>query len=315
MRPFDERWIRQRQTELLNSVMVHSDNTVVNYESSWRLFEKFCAMVPCLPLPVERQTVIDYIVWAVEVQGYRTASVQAQVSAVRQRHVTAGFPSPTTGLSSFIKHLKRVRRERPCAKDALRYDQLLRAAEQIPETLVGVRDRSMILLAFASGWRRSEVVALSVGDIQFCEQGVELFQAHSKTDQHGEGRTVGIHRGSNPSTCPVRALEAWLALRGKWDGPLFVGTSKRGRKLTTQALHKNGARLYAAVKQSLKACGEDASRYGAHSLRSGMITEAVKSGASEIAIQARTGHKSIKVLRSYIRPATAFDFNPLAGVL
>ncbi len=86
-------------------------------------------------------------------------------------------------------------------------------------------------------------------------------------------------------------------------------------KLTRDALDPSGEVIYTALKKLVEEIGENPKHYGAHSLRSGMITEAARHGASETAIMQRTGHRSSQTLRRYIRPATAFDFNPLANVL
>ena len=78
----------------------------------------------------------------------------------------------------------------------------------------------MICLGFASGCRRSELVALDVGDISFGDDGLEITIRRSKTDQEGLGRKVGIPYGGRPRTCPVRAVRDWLEHR--WTDPHAV---------------------------------------------------------------------------------------------
>lgn len=73
--------------------------------------------------------------------------------------------------------------------------------------------------------------------------------------------------------------------------------------------------LWLAVKRAIEGIGDNPATFGAHSLRAGMITEAAKHGASELSIMRRTGHKQSQTLQRYIRPACAFDFNPLKDVL
>jgi integrase len=133
----------------------------------------------------------------------------------------------------------------------------------------------------------------------------------SKTDQLGKGRVTGIHYGKREETCPVRALEAWLKVRGEWRGPLFTRINKSG-----EVLHAGlaGESILDVVKRCLSLIGVDPSAYGAHSLRAGMITAAAESGADAAAIMGRTGHKSLQTVIGYIRPAQAFHSNPLANV-
>jgi integrase len=170
------------------------------------------------------------------------------------------------------------------------------------------------VLTFASGWRRSEIASLKLSDVAFVPKGLTLWLGSSKTDQTGQGRLVGIEAGVKPLTCPVRALRAWLKLRGEWEGSLFVAVAGCGA-VTREPISPRGEVLHQALKDSLERIGEDPATFGAHSLRAGMITEAAKHGASEAAIKLRTGHKSSLTLQRYIRPASAFDLNPLKAVL
>jgi hypothetical protein len=58
----------------------------------------------------------------------------------------------------------------------------------------GVRDRALLLLGFAGAFRRSELVALNVADLQFCDGGLRVTVRKSKTDQEGQGATIAIVR-------------------------------------------------------------------------------------------------------------------------
>jgi integrase len=195
---------------------------------------------------------------------------------------------------------------------ALMFAQL--GLNRFPDTAAGKRNRAMVLVAFAAGWRRSEVTRLWFSDLRFAPQGIELFLRASKTDQMAEGRIVGIQPGDNPATCPIAALKVWLAVRGTWEGPLFPRITPR-QEVSRDPLGRRAEAMHIALRRALQAIGEDPKFFGAHSLRAGMVTEAAKNGASEAAIMQRTGHKCSATLRRYIRPATAFDFNPLKGVL
>jgi integrase len=170
-----------------------------------------------------------------------------------------------------------------------------------------VRDRALLLVGFAGGMRRSEVVALDVDDVEFRRKGMLIRIRRSKTDQEGKGREIGIFAGSRAQSCPVRAMKAWLYMRGKHDGPLFTG-------------RKEGSRLVVAVvslvvKRCVKLLGLDPRGYGAHSLRAGFVTAAAEAGMPETLIMQRTGHKSVQTVAKYVRPATAFSVDALARAL
>ena len=95
--------------------------------------------------------------------------------------------------------------------------------EQLPPTLLGRRDRPLLLLGFAGAFRRSELVALDVADVQETHEGLIVTLRLAKTDQEGAGRHVGLPCGGHPQSCPVRALQDWLRAAGITEGPLFRG--------------------------------------------------------------------------------------------
>ena len=97
-----------------------------------------------------------------------------------------------------------------------------------PEGLQGTRDRALLLLGFAGAFRRSELVALDVADlVEETEDGFKITIRRSKTDQGGHGVTITIARGV--TTCPVKAVKAWLLAAGNSEGPLFRPVAKGGR--------------------------------------------------------------------------------------
>ena len=289
-------------------------NTRSAYRSAWRAFSIWCETAGLQALPATARTVQDFSTWCFSF-GYRLETVSLRIRAIAHYHRSAGYEAPIDReLQRHMADAKRHLKERPGGKAALTYELLRRMVGRLGDTRLGCRNRAMLLLGFACGWRRSEVVSLEYRDVRFVPRGMEIWLGASKTDQIGAGRLVGIEPGRRALTCPVRALREWLAVRGHWEGPLFVKFTP-WRELVREPLSPRGVVLYEMVKKLAAAVGEDAKRYGAHSLRAGMITEAARHGASESAIMQRTGHRSSQTLRRYIRPATAFDFNPLAGVL
>ena len=288
-------------------------NTRESYALSWRAWCYWCEAIGVSPLPADPSDVKHFATWCLQ-QGYRIKTVTLRLTGIAHYHREAGLPSPLKAAWLHIKNAKRLYKEDPGGRHAVTYEMLHRMMPRIPESVLGVRNRAMILVAFAAGWRKTEVTGLFYSDLSFVPSGIELWLRSSKTDQTGEGRLVGIQPGEHASTCPVLALQAWIALRGNWEGPLFPRMTRQG-EVSRKPLGRRGQALYIAVKKYIAAIGEDPTMFGAHSLRVGMITESAKNGASEAAIMQRTGHKHSAMLRHYIRPATVFDFNPLRGVL
>jgi integrase len=176
----------------------------------------------------------------------------------------------------------------------------------LPDKLIGVRDRALLLVGFAGAFRRSELVSLDVGDVEIRREGLLVTLRRSKTDQEAAGREVAIPYGSNPDTCPVRALEAWLEASGIADGPLWRAVDKGGRLQPGRLSDKAVALV---VKKRAEAAGLDPDLYAGHSLRAGLATAAAAAGASERSIMEQTGHKSVQTVRRYIRRGTQFRDN------
>ena len=138
-----------------------------------------------------------------------------------------------------------------------------------PDTLAGKRDRALVLLGFAGAFRRSELVALRVADVDESQAGLRVIVRHSKTDQEGEGATVAIARGA--VVCPVKALQEWLEAAGISSGPVFRAVSKSGAVAEAGLSDRSVANI---VKAMVGAVGLDATAFSGHSLRSGFLTSA-----------------------------------------
>jgi integrase len=178
---------------------------------------------------------------------------------------------------------------------------------------IGLRDRALILLGFAGAFRRSELVGLTVDDCAFGKDGLTVTLRRSKTDQAGAGRKIGIPYGSNPETCPVRTMQAWIeqaALSavgpGVSTGPLFRSINRHGQ---VQPGGLSGIDVARVVKKLAQRAGLDAAKYAGHSLRAGHATSAAIAGASERSIMNQTGHRSVQMVRRYIRDGSLFREN------
>lgn len=264
-----------------------------------------------VPLPTSEDTLTLWIT-AMLHEGKSVNTVQTRISGVLSHLADAGCPVERGRLMQLVRtarrHAKPERRKRPITAEELW--KIARVLD--PSTVRGTRDRAIVVLGFASACRRSEIAALDMADIEFVRQGLLIHLRRSKTDQHGEGRDIGIHRGERADTCPVRGLQAWIAVRGSQPGPLFYAM-KNHDLLTERRMPPEG--IADVVKATTRKIGLDPSQYGGHSLRSGFVTCAGENGATELAIMKRTGHKRSASVHRYMRPVTAFTTNPLAGKL
>ncbi|MBL8230325.1 MAG: site-specific integrase [Bryobacterales bacterium] len=289
-----------------------SEATRRAYATDWREFTAWCGAAGRASLPADPETVSLFTAHELKA-GRKLATVNRRLAAIAYEHKQHGHKSPVTeDVRSVVAGAKRKRGDDTTAKAALTVAHLKLICRKLPRTRMGVRDRALLLVGFASGMRRSELSALNVADVHVVKQGVRVMIKRSKTDQEGRGREIGIFCGKAKLSCPVTALQQWLYLRGKRPGPLFVGLGPRdeisGERLSAHAIND-------VVKRCVELAGLDPAGYGAHSLRAGCVTAAAESGVPESLIMKRTGHKSLAMVQRYVRPASAFSFNVLAKAL
>src|SRR5438128_3052724 len=172
--------------------------------------------------------------------------------------------------------------------------------------------RRLVAANFGGAFRRSELVALNVDDLEETPEGLLIAVRRGKTDQEGLGRKVAIPRGD--VACPVEAVKAWREAAGITEGALFRRVwNRRAQRVGAERLT---ARIVAeVVKAGASRLALDPATFGAHSLRSGLVTTAVKRGVNLLKICDQTGHKSLEMLRIYCRDAELFVGNAAAGLL
>ena len=153
--------------------------------------------------------------------------------------------------------------------------------EGTPDRLLRLRDRALLLLGFSGAFRRSELVALNVEDLEFTGDGLVVTQRRGKTNQEGAGRKIGIPFGGNPDTCRVRAVREWLDVAAIMSGPVFRSVNRHGQVEPARLSDKAVAIV---VKRHAPGAGVDPWRYAGHSLRAGLAPAAAAAGASERSI-------------------------------
>lgn len=286
-------------------------NTPRAYRSDWREFTTWAAHRSLCPLPASPETLALYLTDLAGVA--KTSTIARRLAAIAEAHRTAGAPSPTdnAAVKAVWAGIRRVHGTATDAATPLTVPLLRRVVEALPQDLAGQRDRALLLVGFAGALRRSELVALDVDDVEERHEGLVVRIRRSKTDQEGAGRLVGIPFGSNPLTCPVRALRAWGDAAEITAGPLFRPVTRSGNvgrgRLTAASANR-------VVQRAVLRAGLDPRPYSAHSLRAGLATSAAEAGVSERSIMAQTGHRSLAVARGYIRSGSLFRDNTAAQV-
>lgn len=283
-----------------------SQNTVKAYRAAWNDFTAWCTMHRLQSLPASPETVVAYL--TDQARTHKVSTLQLRLAAISEAHQVAGHEKPTE--EKIVRLTMRgIRRtlgtKQKQAAAAITPDVLAMVAAQ-PRNLLGIRNTALLLVGFAGAFRRSELVNLDVEDVDFRAEGLVITIRRSKTDQEGEGQQVAIPYGRRVDTCPVQALRAWLDAAGITEGPIFRSVNRHGQ-VQPGRLSDQTVRL--VVKKAAEAAGLDATKYSGHSLRAGLATSAAANGVEERDIQKQTRHKSVTVLRRYIRDGELFRDN------
>lgn len=308
-------------------------NTRQAYANDWRRFETWCATVGRTALPCTSETLAEYVSHLADL-GRAPASIMRATASIRVIHKLGGhYPPDTLAARAVVKSYRNDRadagvpNENPGA--ALTVKQLRKIAAKLDlDTPRDLRDCLVIVLGWAMMARREELVRLNIADVAEVESGLDVMVRKAKRDQMANGRNVAVPYGSDPATCPVRLMRAWLAIlreQGIIEGPLFRHIDSKGRiggSPGWQPRQGNGspdgrltgAGIWRIVKLSAKKAGVDATRIQAHSLRAGGATGAYLGGADIVEIGRHGGwHDGSPVLLRYIRDVDRWKKNPMHG--
>jgi len=278
-------------------------STLRAYAADWRDFLAWCTSHHVEALPSAPETVALYITHLAGKR--RVATVQRRLAAISQYHQDAGHATPIEDrlVRKTMSGIRRTHGVAPRRKSPTRTHLLRELVRDLPETAEGARDRALLLVGFASAFRRSELVALDRSDLIFDPDGARITIRASKTDQEQAGAIVGLPYGEHADTCPVRALRAWLAHLDDDRPPVFRRISRWGTPACSRLSAQSVALI---VKRHAAAVGQDPRRFAGHSLRAGLATSAAAGGATERDIMRQTRHRSVEMVRRYIREGELF---------
>ena len=306
--------VKALHEETLNNLKSSkASNTIRAYRSDFKDFGAFCLKNGFKSLPTEPKIVSLYLT--------HLSIKDAKISTLKRRLVSIGMIHKLKGHYLDTKHpiiienLMGIRRKKgnyQRGKKPILINQLKAIINVIDkekvEEIKKARDKTIILIGFAGGFRRAELVGINYEDLEFVPEGVKIIIKRSKTDQFGEGMIKGLPYFSNKTYCPVLHLKKWLELSNIKSGAVFrkfnKGFSLNDNRLTDQT-------VALLLKSYLFAAGIENKNYSGHSLRSGFATASAESGANERSIMAMTGHKSTEMVRRYIKEANLFKNNAL----
>jgi len=281
------------------------------YHSDFTLFESWCAEKGVTALPAEPETVAAFLAFEAN-RGIRPSTLTRRAASIRYAHKLRGNEPPTNSeaVRATLRGIRRSTGTAKVRKAPILAETARAMAQAAPDGLKGLRDQALLLLGFAGAFRRSELVALDVTDLEETDEGMRVAIRRSKTDQEGKGEIIAIVRGS--VNCPVKAVKNWLQATSITEGSLFRSVTKGGRVGNSRLTDKSVAGI---IKTYARRLGLNEADFSGHSLRSGFLTSAARRGASVFKMRDVSRHKSMDVLQSYIRDAELFRDHAGAGLL
>lgn len=279
------------------------------YAGDWQDWTAWCATAGLEPLPAPPAAVGAFL--AERAERLSVATLGRRLSAISVAHRDAGHHLDTKhpAIRQVLRGIRREKGTAPRRARAVTTALLRTLLASCDDSLIGVRDKALLLVGFASAMRRSELVALTRADVAFSSDGVTLRIRRSKTDQEAVGDVIGVLATGTP-TCPVAALQAWLTMAGITSGKVFRSITRHGH------MHESmtGEAVALIVQKRAALAGLDPRAFSAHSLRAGLATSAAAAGLEERNIQRQTRHRSVAVLRGYIREGNVFRHNVSGAV-
>ena len=299
-----------------------ADNTNLAYQKDWAHFASWCRRRGADQLSPNPQLIGLYIT---ECAAPQDGSPPLSVSTIERKLSGLSWNYKQRGLvldrqdrhiATVLAGIRREHAKPPEQKEAISAEDIIDMMSILPFDLRGMRDKAILLIGYAGGLRRSEIVGLDVakdqtddsgGWIEVLEDGAVLF-IKGKTGW----REVEIGKGSTDTTCPLHALEQWLYYSKISHGPIFRPVTKDHSSVTADRISdKHVSRL---IKKCVLEAGirtdlpekERLALYSGHSLRSGLASYAE---VEERYIQKQLGHVSAEMTRRYQRRRDRFRIN------
>jgi site-specific recombinase XerD len=280
------------------------------YRSDFLIFQAWCEERQLNTLPASPAIIAAFLAHEAS-QNVKASTIGRRVAAIRFAHELAGLDTPTDDerVQATVRGIRRILGTAKSKKAPLTAERLVAMAANTGVGLKGLRDRALLLFGFAGAFRRSELVALDVSEIEETPDGMKVTIRQSKTDQEGVGQVIAIPSGR--IACPVAALKEWIAVAGIQSGAIFRSVNRHGRvggRLTDQSVAD-------IVKEHAARLHLDSKQFAGHSLRAGFLTSAASRGASIFKMMDVSRHRSVDTLRGYVRDAELFKDHAGAGLL
>lgn len=291
-----------------------SDNTKRCYKNDFDLFVRWCNANGAASLPALSEVIAMYLA-NLSNQGKKTSTVERRLAAIRFAHKSAGYDlvahaECVQAVVEGIRNIKGTKTEKKAAARVWHVQSMIDQCKN--DNIGGIRDRALLSITLAGGFRGSEPLSLNIEDIERVPEGYIVLLRRSKKDQAGKGKRKGIMNGKHIRCADL--LREWLKKlkeSGIESGPVFRPVLKNGKIEKDEEKQRLGYRsFYNLIKNYAKKSGLDETLFGTHSLRRGFVTESFEHDAKIEDTMGVTGHERYEQVLEYKEDVDIFRNNP-----
>jgi site-specific recombinase XerD len=277
----------------------YAPSTIRAYKANIERFITFSENHNQCALPADSQCVTTYIKELSDGR-LKSASIRIAIASISAIHRLNQFDDPTTHPDVRIEMRRMHRKLGRESKQALginmkTLEAMLNSADN---SIIGLRDRALILIAYSGMCRRSELISLRVEDINYDnENTMKIKLRRSKTDQDGLGRWLHINNEAQ------KAIEDWLEASEIVSGKLFRGV-RRGNQLSEDLNSSQINRIYKKLARRSHISAELIKNISGHSMRVGAAQDLLITGASFPVIMQRGRWGKTDTVMRYLEMAS-----------
>jgi len=274
----------------------YAPNTLKSYYADARAFVDWCGERNIEPFPIASETLRSYIECLQVNAAYST--IRRRIASLRRLNKMLGFEDGTQTEEIYlaIRRLKRSKCLEQNQAVGINHDILVKMIAVQPDTLAGTRNRALLSLGYDFLARRSELVAIRSGDLQFTPDGaLKGMIRRSKTDQYGRGRLVF---GSERS---AKLIREWLRLKPQKIQPVFCAIN-HGKFEDRAICDRNVNDIIKRSVVKVKRCERPSDlEVSGHSLRVGAAQDLLIKGYDLAAIMRAGGWSDPSTVSRYLR--------------
>ena len=273
----------------------YAQNTLRAYKADMLDFISYCEKVSAEALPADHMTVSDFLM-STSTIGNKNSTVRRKAASISAVHRLLNYADPTKhpevkiALRKISRQLgNRFDQAYPVTRELL--DKLLNVCK---DDMRGIRNRALLLLAYDSMRRRSELISLRMEDINWLpNETCCILLRRSKTDQQAIGKW--IHLTSETTV----VLKHWLEISHLSEGFILRGITPAGN-ITTTLCESRIPRIYKSLAKRAGLSEDVISRISGHSMRVGGAQDLLSLGASLPQIMAKGGWSKTGTVMRYV---------------